>query len=100
MHHRRRLAGAIERLLSEARSPWRGQSAKAPLHVETIRGAAPTLNELARVLVAPGPVGAEGLALVRNLLGRRDSPLFGDSAQELADSALEAVAALEDGRHF
>jgi hypothetical protein len=97
---RRRLARAIERLPTEAQDAGRAASVSVPLHGPTVLGAQPVLQDLANTLVTPGPVGVQGVALVRLLLGDGGSPLFGNDVRALTDAVVQAMEGLEDVRHL
>jgi hypothetical protein len=91
---RRRLASGLERAVAAAESPTQSLSAAVPLRREAVLACRAELVSLAERLRAPEPVYAQGVALVSELLGTADSPLY-QSGADLTAALRAAAAALE-----
>ena len=92
---RRRLAAGLERVLADAARPPQSISAAVPPQREAVLACRAELLSLADRLRAPEPVYAQGVALVSELLGTADSPLYQFGAD--LSAALRAVASALDG---
>jgi hypothetical protein len=91
---RRRLAAGLERAVETAERPTRAITAAVPVQRLAVLACRADLLALAERLRGPEPVYAQGVALISELLGNADSPLYqagGDlsAAIEAAASALE-----------
>jgi hypothetical protein len=92
---RRDLAAILERVLAAGMRPAPARSAAVPICRPAVRETAGELRELIGCLVAPGPVLARGVALVRVLLSDGGGPLYrGNSTSDLHTRAREASEAL------
>jgi len=90
------LAERIRHVLREARAMTRLTIAQVPLRRRAIVAVAEDLDELASRLLAPGPVGARGIAKARLLLIDGRSPLyFSGASDELRVAVAEALADLQ-----
>jgi hypothetical protein len=92
--YRRRLAGAVERLIDEldANRGW-WLSAAVPFLRDQVAEARPTLLALARALRSEQPIEPRGVALLSNLLTDTESPLYTRTARGALQ--LKAHVALE-----
>ncbi|MBV8218638.1 MAG: hypothetical protein JO325_09245 [Solirubrobacterales bacterium] len=90
------LAQGLCLALSDARQGSRPPGARLPVRHREVLAAAAELDALAERLVAPGPVGARGLAEVSRLLRDGASPLYWRGAAEnLRAVAVRALDGLE-----
>jgi hypothetical protein len=90
------LAQGLCLAVSDARGGPQPPGPRLPIRRREVLAAAAELDELAERLVAPGPVGARGLAEVSRLLRDGSSPLYWRRAQEdLRAVARRALAGLE-----
>jgi hypothetical protein len=91
MESRRDLAASLRGILAVARQPAVGVPSRTvaihPLCRARIRRSAEPLAKLAKVLVAPGPVPVQGVAMVSQLLADGAGPLY----QEACDDDLGAI---------
>ena len=95
-HRRSTLAQRIHHVLRQARAPSRLSTAQVPLRRRAILAVAEDLEELASRLLAPGPVGARGIAKARLLLIDGCSPLyFSGASDELRVAVADALAELQ-----
>jgi hypothetical protein len=89
------LAREIDRILREAVSGYVWVISRVAPRRREVLDAAEELNALARRLVAPGPVSADGVARVRLLLTDGRGPLYfhgaTDRLQTLASVALDSL---------
>ncbi len=91
------LARGIRRVLDDIqfREP---RGARMPVRRQAARAVAADLDRLARRLVAPQPIGVEGLARVRLLLSDGSGPLFsGRGREDLGAAVACALAGLDVG---
>jgi hypothetical protein len=96
---RRDFAESVERVVAAGMRPAAARSAAVPVCRDKVREAAGELRELVGCLVAPGPVPARGVALVRVLLSDGGGPLYrGHSACDLRARVGEASEALRGTR--
>jgi hypothetical protein len=89
------LARGIRRVLDDTRfrEPAGG---RMPVRRQAVRAVAADLERLAGRLVAPQPIGVEGLARVRVLLSDGSGPLFSGRAREdLGAAVSRALAGLD-----
>jgi hypothetical protein len=92
---RTKLATEIERIIEAAEEPRRPFTAAVPLNRCAIRDLRPLLLTIADDLRADEPVGAGGVAMVRQLLRDGSSPLYGPvDPGELEEELRRARAAL------
>lgn len=91
---RRRLATGLERAVEAAARPRQAITAAVPLQRDAVLASRPELLALADRLRAPEPVYAQGVALVSELLGNADSPLY-QSGADLRSAVAAATAALD-----
>jgi len=93
---RRNLARSLRELVRRAGgapAPW---SRVVPVARTRVLDASPELDRLANLLLAPGPVGAAGVAQVQLLITDGTGPLYNPAASEdLALAAERAIQALE-----
>jgi hypothetical protein len=90
------LAQALRLALCAARQGPRTRGARLPIRRGEVLAAAVELDQLAERLVAPGPVGARGLAEVSRLVRDGSSPLYWRGAVEnLRAVAIRALDGLE-----
>jgi hypothetical protein len=69
--------------------------------LERVRESQDALEELVDHLLAPVPVSAHGVALVRLLLRDGGGPLFRyESREDLTDQVRRAIAALDPGQDW
>jgi hypothetical protein len=103
MRHRRDLATSVQRILSAAGEPPEVMPAPAvavhpprlPLRRARISRSAVPLARLAGYLTAPGPVPAQGVAIISQLLADGTGPLYREAcADELSDLIENATRAL------
>ena len=100
MTARRHLAASVRRILAAARDPAPGSVLTArpawlPLARAQIRQSAGPLTVLAGYLAAPGPVPAQGVAILSQLLADGAGPLYRQaSTKDLGDLIDEATRAL------
>jgi hypothetical protein len=100
MKARRNLAASVRRILAAAGDPAAvtvitARPARLPLARARIRQSAGPLAALAGHLAAPGPVPAQGVAMVSQLLADGIGPLYRDaSADDLGDLIEKATRAL------
>ena len=78
---RRDLAESVERALTIGMRPAAARSPAVPVCRDKVSEAAGELRELVGCLVAPGPVRARGVALVRILLSDGGGPLYRGNTQ-------------------
>jgi hypothetical protein len=97
---RAELASTVGRLLRAAGEPQRGLTRDPSLAVlERVRESHAALEELVDQLLAPVPVSAHGVALVRLLLRDGSGPLFRyESRDDLTSQVRRAIAALDPGQ--
>lgn len=96
---RRDLAESVERALVVGMRPAAARSPAVLLCRDKVREAAGELRELVGCLVAPGPVPARGVALVRILLSDGGGPLYrSHSTCDLRARVREAAEALHGKR--
>jgi propanediol dehydratase small subunit len=93
---RRRLATGLERAIDSAQLPPQSITAAVPVQREAVIACQTELLALAERLRAPEPVYAQGVALVAELLGTADSPLYQYGAD--LRGAVRAASAALDGR--
>jgi hypothetical protein len=92
------LARGLQHVLSDAGRgrPAGAAHARMPIRRGAVRDAAEDLDQLARRLAEPAPLGVPGLARVRLLLTDGRSPLFSARAREDLRAAIaRALAGLE-----
>ena len=100
MKARRNLAASVRRILAAAGDPAAvtvitARPARLPLARARIRQSAGPLAVLARYLAAPGPVPAQGVAMVSQLLADGAGPLYREaSVDDLGDLIDKATRAL------
>ena len=100
MKARRNLAASVRRILAAAGDPAAvtvitARPARLPLARARIRHLAGPLAVLAGYLAAPGPVPAQGVAMVSQLLSDGAGPLYREaSADDLGDLLDKATRAL------
>jgi hypothetical protein len=100
MKARRNLAASVRRILAAAGDPAEvtvitARPARLPLARARIRQSAAPLAELASCLAAPGPVPAQGVAMVSQLLANGAGPLYREaSVEDLGDLIDKAARAL------
>jgi hypothetical protein len=100
MKARRDLAASVRRILAAAGDPaavtvMTARPARLPLARAQIRQSAGPLAALADCLAAPGPVPAQGVAMVSQLLADGAGPLYRQaSTEDLGDLIDEATRAL------
>jgi len=100
MTTRRALAASVRRILAAAGDPaavpvMTARPARLPLARVPIRQSAGPLAALAGCLAAPGPVRAQGVAMVSQLLADGAGPLYRQaSADDLGDLIDQATRAL------
>jgi hypothetical protein len=99
-HTRNELARSVGRLLRVAGEPQRGLTRVPAMAVlERVRESHDALEELVDHLLAPVPVSAHGVALVRLLLRDGSGPLFRyESRDDLTSQVRRAIAALDPGQ--
>jgi hypothetical protein len=99
---RAELADSIGRLLRAAAEPQRGLTRAPTMAVlERVRESHDALEELVDHLLAPVPVSAHGVALVRLLLRDGGGPLFRyESRADLTSQVRRAIAALDPGQDW
>ena len=89
---RTELARTLSQLVNRARQ---APASQVPLARRAVLSASGELSELATELVAPGPVGAGGVAQVQLLISDGTGPLYNpDSRIDLATAARHAIEAL------
>src|SRR5205809_4690620 len=86
-----RLAAGLEHAVQAAGRPTRAITAAVPLHRTAVLACRGDLLALAERLRGPEPVYAQGVALISELLGNADSPLYQGGSDLRA--ALESAAA-------
>jgi hypothetical protein len=89
--HREALARYWERTLAIASRPGPALRNSAPLRRGPVLIAGPAIAELARLLRAPLPVSARGVAMARSLLTDAGGPLYWSAAPESLHAALRAA---------
>jgi len=101
-HTRSELACSLGRLLRVAGEPQRGLTRVSSMAVlERVRASHDALEELVDQLLAPVPVSAHGVALVRLLLRDGSGPLFRyESRDDLTGQVRRAIAALDPGQDW
>jgi hypothetical protein len=88
---RRDLAAGLHRIL--AAEP--GRSPRVAIRRDRVSRAAAELGALPGYLLAPGPVPAQGVAMIRQLLSDGTGPLYRESCRvDLRDAARRAAEAL------
>ncbi len=97
---RTELARSVGRLLRVAAEPQHGLTRAPSMAVlERVRESHDALEELVDHLLAPVPVSARGVALVRLLLRDGSGPLFRyESREDLTSQVRLAIAALDPGQ--
>jgi hypothetical protein len=101
-HMRSELARSVGRLLRAALEPQRGLTRAPSMAVlERVRESHDALEELVDHLLAPVPVSAHGVALVRLLLRDGSGPLFRyESGVNLTCQVRRAIDALDPGQDW
>jgi hypothetical protein len=98
-HSRTMLAGAISRILAEAKPDRAGRwSSAVPLNRSEISAARPLLVRIGAVLELEGPVYCQGAAMLTLLLSDGASPFYGQSVAGVLTNELERVIAALEGR--
>jgi hypothetical protein len=99
-HMRSELACTVGRLLRAAAEPPRTLTRSPSMAVlERVRESHDVLEELVDHLLAPVPVSAHGVAVVRLLLRDGSGPLFRyESRENLTNQVQRAIAALDPGQ--
>jgi hypothetical protein len=95
-HRREALARYWEHALAKAALPPSAPYDAAPLARGPVLATEPAIRELARLLRAPQPVTARGVAMARLLLTDAGSPLYRRAAPESLHAALRAAIAQLD----
>jgi hypothetical protein len=91
-HKRRELARAVDSVLHRGQHPPHWHSAALPMQAEAVRDAQVELEQLRSVLLSPGEVPSQGLALASLLLHGPDIPIH--AAAPYGTVAAQARAAL------
>jgi hypothetical protein len=91
LHRRERLAHYWERALAAASRPAPALCNAVPLRRGPLLAAEPAITELARLLRAPLPVSARGVAMAQVLLTDAGGPLYWSAAPESLHVALRAA---------
>jgi hypothetical protein len=91
LRRREELARYWERVLSTAARPAPALRNAVPLRRGPVLAAEPAITELARLLRAPLPVSARGVAMARLLLTDAGGPLYWSAAPESLHVALRAA---------
>ncbi len=91
LRRREQLARYWERALATASRPSPALRNTVPLRRGPILAAEPAITELARLLRAPLPVSARGVAMARVLLTDAGGPLYWSAAPESLHVALRAA---------
>jgi hypothetical protein len=94
---RRDLAASVHRILAAARlAPAAARPARLPLNRAQITQSAVPLATLAACLIAPGPLPAQGVAMVSHLLADGTGPLYrqapGDDLAAIIATATRALS--------
>ena len=94
---RRMLAASVSpharpRLMTASRSAGAARQPYIPLRRDRIAGSASELDELACSLAAQGPVPAQGVAMVSQLLADGGGPLYRVGARDDLDAIIERAA--------
>jgi hypothetical protein len=97
MRHRRDLAAAVNRVLALAMQPSAPSRPRVPVCRDRVRECSEEFGDLIRRLRAPGPVPAQGMAMVRVLLTDAAGPLYhrpnvGDLRAQVRDAADALIA--------
>jgi hypothetical protein len=95
--YRRRLTASLRRVLASAGRPGDARPARVPLSTGRISRSAPDLSALADSLAAPGPVAAQGVAIVTGLLGDGTGPLYGGPGPDDLAAVIERARAALGG---
>jgi hypothetical protein len=95
--HRRDLAAAVNRVLALATLPSGPSRPRVPVCRDRVRECSGEFDALIRRLRAPGPVPAQGMAMVRVLLTDAGGPLYhrpnaGDLRAQVRDAADALIA--------
>lgn len=88
------VARALRRAVRDARSGGPLMSSRIPMHVPNITAAAPLIEEVARRVDSGPPVGARGMARLRELLADGSGPLYRFGRGDLAGRLGAALAEL------
>ena len=92
---RAELARALSQLVNRARQASSIPTSRAPIARRAVLGATDELSQLASELVAPGPVGAGGVAQVQLLISDGTGPLYNPYSRiDLATAVRRAIEAL------
>jgi hypothetical protein len=99
LRRRAALAGSWEHLLRVARRAPSQRTRTVPLRSAAILAAEPAIHELTQRLVAPLPVGAQGVATASVLLTDPTSPVYSRRGpRPLADLLQAAISQLDPAR--
>jgi hypothetical protein len=91
MRERRQLARTLRKIIAAA-SPDSGRRPVVPLCRDRIRASSAQLAELVDVLLAPGPVSAQGVAQTMALVTDATSPLYNPANRSDLRAAAHAAA--------
>jgi hypothetical protein len=92
---RAELARTLSQLVNRARQASSTATSQVPIARRAVLGATEELSELASELVAPGPVGASGVAQVQLLISDGTGPLYNPHCRtDLATAVKRAIEAL------
>jgi hypothetical protein len=92
---RAELARTLSQLVSRARRASSPAATQVPIARRAVLDAIEELSELASELVAPGPVGASGVAQVQLLISDGTGPLYNPQSRiDLATAVRRAIEAL------
>jgi hypothetical protein len=91
---RQAVAGALRRVVRDAKGIRATQSARVPVHRANIASAEFLIDEVMLKLHAPQPVSARGMARLRQLLSDGAGPLYRHGRGVLAGRLGAALAAL------
>jgi hypothetical protein len=102
MQYRRDLAGSLRRILAAAgeptipalsaaarATPGASRPVRVPLRASRISQSGPRLAELASQLLRPGPVPAQGVAVLSQLLADGTGPLYREASTEDLGAIIE-----------
>jgi hypothetical protein len=95
MGFRRKIAASLQRIIAPApasRPALPIMTPHIPLCRERIRRSAPELAELAGRLVQPGPVPAQGVAIMSELLTDGTGPLYHPACRDDLSAVIERAA--------